>query len=160
MLFPYDTNLKMGDRLRIGFFILGLPNSKRTDLDLAKSGYLRKVRLTDGEEGYVLAGKIPKDLLIVFSDPEISRLGLKVNIRDAGGNPQVAQEIAEVIEVMGAKVAAVGKEAKASFDCRVRGSNFFAKDVSRLLACKLEKEAPQGKFDLELEIGEGFAGRF
>lgn len=160
MLFPYDTNLKMGDRLRIGIFSLGLGNSKRTDLDLAKSGYLKKTRLTDGEEGYTVSGKIPKDLLVVFSDPEISRLGLKVHIRDASGNSRVAQEVAEVIEVMGAKVAAVSKEPKASSDCSIRGSNFFAKDVAKLLSCKLEKEGPEGKFDLELEIGDGFAGRF
>ena len=160
MFFPYDTNLRMGDRLRIGIFSLGLSNSKRTDLDLAKSGYLKKAKLTDGEEGYVLSGRLPKDLLVVFSDPEISRLGLKVSIKDASGNPRVAQEIAEVIEVMGAKVAAVSKETKASSDCRIWGSNFFAKDLTRLLSCKLEKEPPQGKFDLEIEIGEGFAERF
>ena len=160
MFFPYDTNLKMGDRLRIGIFSLGLGNSKRTDLDLGKSGYLKKTRLTDGEEGYVLSGRIPKDLLIVFSDPEISRLGLKINIKDASGDPSVAQEVAEVIEVIGAKVAAVTKEPKAPSDCRIWGSGFFAKDVARLLACKLEKEPPEGMFDVELEIGEGFAARF
>jgi len=160
MFFPYDTNLRMGDRLRIGIFSLGLANSKRTDVDLTKSGYLKKTKLTDGEEGYVLSGKIPKDLLVVFSDPEISRLGLKVNIKDASADPSVAQEVAEVIEVMGAKVAAVTKEPKTSSDCRIWGSGFFAKDVARLLSCKLEKERPQGRFDLELEIGEGFAARF
>ena len=160
VFFPYDTNLKMGDRLRIGFFSLGMGNSKRTDVDLTKSGYLKKTKLTDGEEGYVLSGKIPKDLLVVFSDSEISRLGLKVNIKDASGDPSVAQEVAEVIEVMGAKVAAVTKEPKISSDCRIWGSNFFAKDVSKLLSCKLEKERPGGRFDLELEIGEGFAARF
>jgi len=160
MFFPYDTNLGMGDRLRIGVFSLSLTNLKRTEIDLTKTAYLKKVKLTDGEEGYVLSGKLPRDLLVVFSDPEISRLGLKVNIKDASGKLGVAQEVAEVIEVMGAKVAAVTKEPKKQSDCRIWGSGFFAKDISRLLSCKLEKEPPRGSFDLEIEIGEGFSGRF
>ncbi len=160
MFFPYDTNLRLGDRLRIGIFSLGVTGFKRTDIDLAKGSYLRGVRLTDGEEGYVLSGKIPKDLLVVFSDPGLARAGLKVSIKDASGDPVVAEEVAEIIEVMGAKVAAVSREPRAPSDCAVRGENFFAKDVAKLLACKIEKASPEGSFDLELEIGERFAARF
>jgi len=37
---------------------------------------------------------------------------------------------------------------------------FLLRKLSYLLACKLEKERPGGMFDMELEIGEGFAARF
>lgn len=160
-ILPYKSNLTVADRIRIGLFSLGVKASKRRDIDLTRSSYLKKARLKDGEEGYLISGKIPKELLIVFSEPEIASEGLKVNIKDATGNGFSASEVGETIEVLGAKVTAVTKLPRTDSDCQVAGKvESSAKSVGELFGCKMKSGAPDGNFDIELEIGEAFARRF
>jgi hypothetical protein len=158
---PYKSNLTLADKIRIGLFSLGVTPSERSQILLGEGRFLKKVTLKDGEEGYVVQGKIPKELLVVFSQPQIAQQGLKVNLKDASGQSAVATEVGATIEVLGAKIAAVSRLPIASKDCLVSGR---PEDFRRILAavfdCEIVKTTPSGNFDIEIEIGERFAKRF
>ena len=159
---PYKTNLKIGDRLRIATFSLGVHSSKRVDVNLANTTYLKKVRLIDGEEGYVIFGSFPDQLRVIFSDPNIARGNTKVIIKDSTGSLDIANDLGEVVEILGAKVISIDKEDADDSDCTVRSSQ---KDVavifSRLFSCENDlKGEKEGSADAVILIGREFAERF
>lgn len=161
VFFPYKTNLRIGDRIRIGLFSLGVKTGKRIEINLSETSYLKKTKLTDGEEGFTVTGKTPRELLILFADAKVSQKGLRVNIKDATGKYAVAQETGETIEVMGAKVAAVTKMEKENSDCKISGKDkSFTRLVGEVFDCKEIGDSPEGTFDLEITLGETFAKRF
>ncbi|HJX59512.1 MAG TPA: hypothetical protein VJ481_03080 [Patescibacteria group bacterium] len=160
IFFPYKTNLKIGDRVRIGLFAMAVKNANRLDIDLTKTGFIRKAKLTDGESGYIVAGKIPDDLLVVFSQLGSSGKELKVNIKDATGTPLTAQELGETIQVLGGKIVAVSKVIPEASDCSLKGDMLWVRTLSQVFSCRVEKAPPEGKFDLEITIGKAFADRF
>ena len=158
---PYKTNLKLGDRARVALFSIGIQNTKRSEIDLSESSYLEKANLKDGQLGYTVSGRLPSSLLVIFSDPEISKKGLTVAILDYTSNQVSARKLGEVIEVLGAKVATVSEKDVDQFDCRVKGVNpKIAERVATLLSCQTQESDVEGNFDLQIEIGEDFAKRF
>lgn len=158
---PYKTNLKLGDRARLALFSIGIQNTKRAEIDLSETSYLEKTNLKDGQLGYKVSGRLPSSLLVIFSDPEISKKGLTVAILDYTSNPVSARKLGEVIEVLGAKVATVSEKDVDQFDCRVKGVNpEIVKRVATLLSCQTQESKVEGNFDLQIEIGEDFAKRF
>lgn len=167
-IFPYKTNLKIGDRIRMGLFSLGVNNKDRIDFDLGNTAYLRKTTLTDGEEGYVISGSFPQNLLVVFSDTEFSNLRATVVIRDASENDFIAKSMGEVIEVLGAKIASIDTKSitndifdNRDTDCLVGGENDKAVEkISFLFSCDVVSETKAANFDLEIIIGKDFAERF
>jgi hypothetical protein len=155
------SNLGFGDRLKMAIFSLGVKNTKRTDISLVDTGYLKKTRLVDGEEGYILSGELPNSLLIIFSIPEVSKEGLKAHIIDASGRNLLGQDVGETLEVLGIKVASVEKRDPSDFDCIVKGEESdLVKKVARLFSCRPENGSPNGKFDIEVTLGETFAKRY
>lgn len=120
---PYKTNLKIGDRFRLALFSIGVTNSKRASINLDETGYITKTKLVDGEEGYIVTGSFPTELLAVFSDPEISEELVNVIIRNASGDQLVAQEFGEVLEVLGAKVVSIEKLEPETVNCNLVGSD-------------------------------------
>jgi hypothetical protein len=158
---PYKTNLKIGDRIHIALFSLGVINTKRVDINLAETPYLKRRKLVDGEEGYLLVGKLPEKLLVIFSDPKISEKNARVVIRDASGKPGLAQEIGEIIEVLGAKVVSITKEKEMKVGCEIYGREEKSiEKIGLLFSCNRLKEESEGEFDLEIRIGKEFAKRF
>ncbi|MGB6839024.1 MAG: hypothetical protein WBD86_00425 [Microgenomates group bacterium] len=158
---PYKTNLGIGDRVKIGFFSVRIKNLKREEIDLSETNILKQVTLIDGEEGYILTGGLPNWLNALFSNPKISSAGTKVIIVDATGKTQIAEEVGEVIEVMGAKLASIKRRKAEGFDCEILGKEKEVVDeMSKLFSCRKPKNLPQGNFDLEIRIGEDFARRF
>lgn len=161
VLMPYKTNLGMGDKVRIALFSLGVKNLNRVEINLAESSYLKKTVLTSGEEGYLLGGSFPERLLIYFADSQISAVGATVLISDATSSPDTAEKLGEIIEVLGAKVAAIESEEVKDFDCDVMGKNpVVVEKVAKLFSCTETKESTRGNFDLEITIGEKFFERF
>ena len=158
---PYSTNLGFGDRLRLGFFALGVKNFKRENIDLARLGYLRKTVLIDGEEGYILPASLPGSVVAIFADPEVSKLQTKVQIIDRTSRPGVAKRVGEVLEAFGAKTALIKDEGEQDSDCLISGRNKeTVKKISLLFSCDKEKIYEEGNFDLKVELGEEFARRF
>ena len=158
---PYKTNLKMGDRIKLAFFSFGVKNFKREEINLAETKLLKKTRLIDGEEGFVLISGLPASILALFSDIEISQKDVSVLIRNATGKKGVPEQVGEIIEVLGAKVAAIKKEESEKFDCMVLGKDQKAVEkLAQVFSCEKGKGLPSGSFDLEIKIGEEFARRF
>lgn len=155
----YKTNLKIGDRIKIGLFNLRVKNTKRDEINLA-DGYLKQGRLIDGGEGYVLSGSLPQKILVIFSDPLMADAGVRVAIRDGTGTAAVAGYVGGVLEVLGAKVSSVTKERPTESDCTIVGKDKrVVEKISRLFQCSTTMDST-GNFDLEISIGSEFAKRF
>lgn len=160
-LLPYKTNLGVGDKLKLGLFSIRIKNIKRENIDFSEGNILKKVTLIGGEEGYVLAGKLPNYIVALFSNPNISSEGATVVILDATGKANVAEEVGEVIEVMGVKLANIKKEEVDDSDCEVKGKERkLLEEIAQVLSCKKLKVAPEGNIDLEIKIGRNFSKRF
>lgn len=158
---PYKTNLKVGDRIAIVLFAFGVGNTKRVDINLAETSYLKKTEFIDGEEGYLPVETFSPALSAIFADPEISGKTFVVVIKDATATGAEAYEVGKLLEVLGAKVASIVKEERQDFDCEVLGKEEKqAKKVARLLNCKINTKALTGSFDLEIKLGEKFTERF
>ena len=160
-LLPYKTNLGIGDKLKLGLFSIRIKNLKRENIDFSEGNILKKVTLIGGEEGYVLAGRLPNYIVALFSNPDISSEGATVIILDATGKANVAEEVGEVIEVMGVKIANIKKEEVADFDCEVKGKDKeLLEEITQVFSCKKLKVMPEGNFDLEIKIGKDFTRRY
>lgn len=158
---PYKTNLKMGDRIKLALFSFGVKNFKREEINLAETKLLKKTRLIDGEEGFILISGLPANILALFSDIGISQKDVSVLIRDATNKKGVPEQVGEIIEVLGAKVAAIKKEEGEKFDCLVLGKDQKAVEkLTQVFSCEKGKGFPSGSLDLEIKIGEEFAKRF
>lgn len=159
VLFPKKTNIPLGDRLSISLFILRRGVSDRQEIDLGKSQFLRKVKLSDGETGYRSIGAMDR-LTVYFSDENFVSKGLKIYIIDATGEGSTAKLMGQILEVLGGKVVSIDKKTKdENIDCQIKAKDkAVALKVGNIFHCDLEKSAPE--FDLEIIIGEKFAKRF
>src|SRR3990172_8213094 len=158
---PLKTNLKVGDKIKLGIFALSVKNPKRTDLDLRQGNYLKKARLTDGEEGYIPTGAGLEKLIIYFADSGVSQKNLRVEIKDASGGSRVAQEVGKTIEMIGAKVSSLSKVEQEDTDCQVAGKDKrLVELISAVFSCQKVKGEPSGNFDAQVKLGKGFIGRY
>lgn len=158
-IFPYKTNLGVGDRLNIFFYSLRVKNFNRRTIDLSATNAFKKEVLIGGEEGYILVGRLPEAIFAAFSDPKFSRQNINVQITESPNTRAVGERVGEVLQVLGAKVASVGREELADTDCLVSGKNDeFVKRVSLIFTCKIQKK--DTNFDIEVKLGEKFVERF
>jgi len=153
------TNIPFGDRLNLALFALKVQGPGRTEINLGQSQFLRKLKLNDGQIGYVLSGQPSSRLTVYFSDNTLSVSGTKVNIVDATGTSDVANKVGQIVEVMGAKVVSVEKKAPTGFGCEVVGADSeIVKKVLTLFSCTDGDRTSD--FDLEIRLGQDFAKRF
>jgi hypothetical protein len=158
---PSNTNLRIGDRLKMGLFSLGVKNPKRINIDLKEGNTLRKTKLIDGEEGYLLIEANLGPFYPIFSENVISRQNLRLQIIDHTATGGVADQVGQTMEVLGVKVASLEREAKSEEDCSFRTEDeILAKKVSAIFSCRREKEKVEGNFDLTIRLGSEFARRY
>jgi len=158
---PYETNLKMSDRLGIGLFSLRVNNKNKVDIDLAKSGFLEEATLTDGSSGYRLLRKLPDFIQAGFSDNQLSREKAKMIIKDRSGFNNSASELGEVVEVLGAKMASIVKEEEEDSDCLVKSKDRrLGRKIAWIFSCQLDEKDLEGNFNFEVILGKRFAQRF
>lgn len=160
-LFPYKTNLGIGDRLRLAVFSLGVKNFKREEIDLSETKVLQRTTLVDGTPGYRVVGDIPSSIAAIYSDPYMSSISAKTQIIDATSSNSVAKDVGEIVEVIGLKTASIEDvEVRADLDCKVSGRDKdLANTISKLFSCEVVTHE-DGNFDLTVLIGEEFAKRF
>lgn len=158
---PVSTNLTFGDRIQIALFSMGVSNTGRVNIDLVDTPHLKKTRLVDGEEGYIVVREPSQRILSVFADTTISKGGFRVFIKDQTSMPGLAEEVGKILEVLGAKVASIEKREGESVEhCLVRGGKKTAERVARYFGCDVsESELGEG-FDLEIVLGENFIEGF
>jgi hypothetical protein len=153
------TNIPLGDALFIKFFTMGVKAVDRSEIDLAKSQFLQKARLRDGQAGYKLSGSVSESLTAYFSDYSFAGGDVRVGINDATGRPAVAQKVGEIIEVVGGKVVVVNRKTTSEEDCVVSGKNSkTVKKIAGLFSCSIGNQ--KSDYDIELSLGQKFARRF
>ncbi len=158
---PFKTNLELGDKIVLSRFCMKVNNIDRTEIDLAKSSFIKKTKLIDGEEGYVLSGLPSPKLYSNLNYFAGSKEGIKIAIKDGTENPSAAIEIGEIAEIMGAKVASIIRTNKEDVSCMVKSKDSKMLDIfSSLFGCIKSKEVPDENFNLEMIIGSRFSKEF
>ena len=157
----YKTNLGVGDRLHLAAFSLKVKNPDRIVSDLSRTAFLKKTRLVDGEEGYVVFGSPPEKISAVFSDTETFGANTRLAIKDATSAFGEAERVGRIIETFGAKVSSVSKTDSLNTNCEVRGINrAMVRKVSMVFSCTQVVGEIEGSFDLEIILGEEFPQNF
>lgn len=159
IFYPYSTNLSFGDKLGLGLYSITVKNTKRESIDLSETSYLRKSQLLDGTSGFVVEGDPPPTLSSMFVSPEISQGIYRIMIRDATGRFGLAEEVSQVLEVLGGKVTSIVREKEGDGACEIKGKNKkFNEVVARILPCEVSGE--ETNFDIELYLGKDFVRRY
>lgn len=157
---PSKTNITFGDRLAASLFVLKLKNIEKNEIDLAKSQFLRKDTLNDGEKGYILSGSVSERLTVFFTDNDFADKNLRVALVDGSESYGSAQKVGEIIEVFGGKVVSVDKN-QPTFDgvCIVKGEDVsLLHKVADVFGCTVKKT--KTSFDLEIDLGNKFSKNF
>ncbi|MFI5241093.1 MAG: hypothetical protein ACHQUA_01530 [Microgenomates group bacterium] len=154
-----DTNIAFGDRVSIGIFVLKARSNEKSDINLGKSQFLVKAKLSDGSLGYKIPGEISERITFYFSDNDFSQTGIKIYIKDSTGKFGVAERVGQIVEVMGGKVVNLEKGPDEESDCSIWGQNESAvKKISKIFGCKVTNE--KSDFDVQISLGTTFAKRF
>ena len=157
---PYKSNLSIGDRLNIFLVSLGIQNERVSLLDLSEVGVLKKTRLPDGENGFVVLKDVPISVMSSFSEEIGTEKSLMVQVIDATGVRSIAENVGETIEAMGLKVTSIKEESSQDFDCFVSGDDpIFVKKVSQIYSCQIKKDEHNG-FDMIIKLGSQFSKRY
>lgn len=158
--FRGKTNLGLREKIRLALFSLSVGSGGREVIELEKTNYLKKVHLTDGEEGFIPSGVMGGKILLAFSDTILSQRNLKVSIKDATGKYQEAEIVGGVVEVIGAKVASITRGEEEKMDCEVSGKDevLITKIVSIFSCTKVKTQ--ESNFDVVIKLGSEFAKRF
>lgn len=161
VIMPYKTNLTFADRLKIAQFVTRVREFKKSEIELSETSVVRRTKLVDGSEGYKSTGLVPASILALFSDTQIAQNGTRVVIYDATEKYKLAEEVGEIIEIIGAKVTAIKKEEREDFDCKVMGADKkTVEKVALVLGCEEGVGEVSGNFDLEIYLGADFPKRF
>ncbi|MFH1971512.1 MAG: hypothetical protein ABIJ05_03980 [Patescibacteria group bacterium] len=162
-LFPYKSNLSLGDRLCLFFISFGIQNEKINYYDLSERGVLKGTRLTDGEEGYVVSKDVPMNIMSSFSESISSDFGYMVQIVNATGSRSMAENIGKTIESMGFKITSIKEEASINddVDCLIYGKDRdIVKKISLIYSCERQDNKNDEGFDIVIKLGSKFSKRY
>lgn len=156
----YETNLSLRDRVNLGIFSLKVKNSSKIFIDMRETGYLQPMLLADGEEGFKVKSVIPAKIAAIFADSQISKEGILVRIINKTKDPEIANHIGQIIEMMGAKVVAINQEEIDETDCMVISrKTFTASKIAKIFSCELEEKDGENP-NLDFVFGSKFQTRF
>lgn len=156
-----NTNLTLGDRIRMAIFSSGLGSKSKIKIEMIDTGYLAAKKLASGEDGYVVKGTVPSSLSKIFADSDLSRQNARIRLTDETSNGLLARPITDVIETLGSKVLSLERHAESPTDCEIWGSaDKTIKKIARVLSCKIVKKDLTSNFNVEILVGTGFEKRF
>lgn len=159
LLASYPTSLSVSDKLKLALMVLGVREFKRVEIPLETTGFITNEKLADGTRGFVVNRRIPDSLSAIFADDLISGLSATVEISDGSG-AGASGDVAKILEVYGAKVAAVNKVKQENYDCRVASrKEELVQRIAALFHCQIVKPSAEG-LDIEIWLGTKFADRF
>lgn len=158
----YKTSLKIGDRIRLGLFVLGVGPSKRTMINLSDvNECLKKDTFLDGTEGYVIRGGVPDRIIALFSDEIAAAKNYRARFVLRSKRIKSIDEVSRIVEVMGVKVASIVKDSPEDINCIVYGEDKkLIKYIALVLGCTGEEKGDGGNFDVEIVLGEQFNNNF
>lgn len=155
-----ETNISFVDRFKIGLFEKKLGSGDLNEIDMAKSQFVKKTKLTDGDSGYQITGQSLSRLTIYFSDNKLLDKNVTIGVTDLTGSTLVSETFGSILEVIGGKVVSLERKGlDKNIDCEVSGKNPDAvSNAVTFFGCT--KKNSQSNFDLEVVIGGKFASRF
>jgi len=157
----YKTNLTWGDRLKVGFFSLGVARDKKEIRNLAETAVLKKVKFIDGEEGYTIAGQVPGAVAADFIISEAFSGHLRARIVDRSEGGQITERVTRVLQTSGLKVTAISKSDGADIACRVFGKERkLVERLSFVFDCEVSSQDSGENFDIVIEVGRKFVEKF
>ena len=160
-VFPYKTNLSLGDRLNLFYISFGIQNKKISSYDLSELSILKKTKLTDGEEGYILSKDVPINIMSSFSESISSNFGYMVQIINATGSRNVAENIGKTIESMGFKITSIKDESSNNnIDCLISGKNKDVVNKMSLIYSCITEASNNNDFDIVIKLGSKFSKRY
>jgi hypothetical protein len=153
--------MNFADKFHLALFSMRVKDFKKETIDISKSAYIKEDQLPDGNVGYLVTGKVPKNIAILASDNAFAKEGVRVAIYDGTNVAGYAEEVGMIIEAMGGKVVAVNKVNHGD-DCVVEGNDeAVRKRLTLLFSCTGESNGElKGNYDVEFTIGEAFYSRF
>lgn len=163
-LFVRKTNLEVGDMVKILFFSHKIKDFQKYEIDLAKTNFLKKTKLKDGEDGFIVTDNFAKKLLPVFAEFEEGKI--KASIIYEFDERSLANTVAKTIEVMGAKPISIRKEASNynnfSGNCLVRTkTKTVAERIADAFSCDFADDLKgESGVDVEIVLGKSFSDRF
>ena len=161
LVIPKNTNLKLGDRVRLMLFALSVKEFKKTSINLNSTNYLKREKLKDGEEGYKVTNNFPNKLILIISDIRFAKEDIRVLILDNTGSRGFTEQVGEIIEKMSAKVASVDIGDKKDLDCIVKSNDKdLAERVGIVFGCEVKEGETKGNFDIEFTLGKQFVSRY
>lgn len=159
-LFPYESNLGVGDKIRLGIYAFGVTGTKINNIYLADTSHLTEKKLEDASQGYVLSAHPKKEILSLFADPYISQKQARVVIKNKSDNGEIPKKMGEVLEVLGMKVANIKQEETQEIGCTIRTKDEkIAMSIADYFTC--DQEIVEDMiFSAEIEIGEEFVSGY
>lgn len=153
------TNLSFSDKIHLGIFSLSIKNNNVSQIDLTKIGFLRKAKLKDGDDGYIILNEVPQELVLALSSQSLANSNLKIQVNNQSGDQSIEESIGKIFDVIGTKVASFNRDGESDKDCEVKGaSKELVQETSRVFECNISSK--KSDFDVELTVGTKFASRF
>lgn len=157
---PYKTNLKIGDRARLALFSFGVKTFKNEDIYLEKTTAFRKGILLDGREGFTFSGDMPENVKALFSLKELTGTSTRAKIVNQTGNRIMAEDVGEIIEVIGVKTSSIETKETSPFNCEMAGDDkLLVSILIQIIDCE-KYEGTYENFDLILFLGTNFKKQF
>jgi len=154
----YETDLTLGDRLRLFVFSTKIENSKRVEINLDTTSFLEKEILADGEEGYRVSKTSPQNILAIFSEPELSGGVSLVSVINSSGSGRLARDVGEVIEVLGGKISSIDNRDVYDGVCILKTKREATlKIMLKIFECEKYLVQKDQSFDVEIVLGKKFA---
>lgn len=161
LLLPVDYSA--GDvplMVKANILFASLRGLSEEEINLAETHFLRKEKLPDGEEGYIV-GNITIGLASLFADPVVAEGAKAVRVvNKTGDSEHKIREVLAILEVLGVKPVPPVNDQPSSQDCIVSARNERILDrMARVFNCAKSTKEPEA-FDIELVLGKAFLERF
>lgn len=160
------TNLTFFDRLRLVAAVGRVGRLGRDQLDLVKLGVLKKTKLADGQDGYIVVTEKIEGVLDVLRDDRIFTEGKTLRIVNASGKSGLGAQGSRTATLLGLRVIGVdtGRQVFGGV-CSLsakqgKEGGLVYKRLMQVFGCEPSGQLPQGPADFEITIGEEFAKRY
>ncbi len=159
------TNLTFFDRMSLLLKVGTVGTSERENYSLEKQGVIKKTKLQDGSDGYVIIPEKAKAELEFLHDDRVFSEAQRVVVVNTTRTSGLATSVATVATTLGVRVIGTQSSDEQIGDCTVRGPKEKLNTLSSLrmvkvFGCKTQVKELSGPEDLEIVLGADFAKRY
>ncbi len=160
-----ETNLTFFDRFQILLAVGGTPGVGRRAIDLEGIGIIKKTFLADGVEGFTVLPERAKVVFEAFRDETVLEEGHTLIVVNTSGKRGLAGGVVQVVTALGVRVVGTAQRDEKVDGCVVKKrpnikESVSTKRIAGIFGCNQEVGDFSGASDIELLLGDPFAGRF